>query len=53
MILPEFDLKTVMLVPDQIIMKSNTELTQYFIKEWTLTYMDKGSISIGKLILRV
>ena len=46
MVLAEFDLKTVMLVPDQIIMNSNTELTQYFIKEWTLTYMEKGCIII-------
>ena len=42
MTLPAFDLKTVMLVPNQIIMGSDTELTQYFIKEWSLDYIDKG-----------
>ena len=50
MVLPEFDLKTVVLVPDQIIMKSDTELTQYFIKEWTLTYMEKGCRIIPRLL---
>ena len=49
MVLAEFDLKTVMLVPDQIIMNSDTELTQYFIQEWTLTYMEKGYTFIYKL----
>ena len=37
-----FDQKTVELVPDLIIMESETELTQYFIKEWSLEYKDGG-----------
>ena len=42
MTLRKFDQKTVELIPDQIIMESETELTQYFIKEWSLEYKDKG-----------
>ena len=42
MVLGRFDQETVELVPDQIIMESETELTQYFIKEWSLKYKDKG-----------
>ncbi len=44
MMLQKFDQKTVELVPDQIIMESETELTQYFIKEWSLEYKDQGII---------
>ena len=42
MVLPAFDLETVILVPHQIIMDSETELTQYFIKHWSLAYIDNG-----------
>ena len=42
MVLPDFDLETVSLIPDEIIMSSATELTQYFIKEWRLEFEDKG-----------
>ena len=44
LVLPDFDLETVMLVPDQIIMNSDTELTQYFIKDWGLSFIDEGTI---------
>ncbi len=44
MILQRFDQETVELVPDQIIMESETELTQYFIKEWSLDYKDGGKL---------
>ena len=47
MVLPEFDLKTVVLVPDKIIMESGTELTQYFIQEWTLTYKEENNADKG------
>ena len=47
MVLPEFDLKTVILVPDKIIMESGTELTQYFIQEWTLTYKEENNADKG------
>ncbi len=40
MTLRAFDQETVELIPDQIIMESETELTQYFIKEWSLEYKD-------------
>ena len=40
--LRKFDQETVELVPDLIIMESETELTQYFIKEWSLEYKDRG-----------
>ena len=42
MVLPDFDLETVSLIPDEIIMSSATELTQYFIKEWRLEFEDQG-----------
>ena len=42
MVLPDFDIETVILVPDKIIMSSDTELTQYFIKNWYLAYVDQG-----------
>ena len=42
MLLRKFDQKTVQLVPDLITMESETELTQYFIKEWSLEYKDEG-----------
>ena len=43
MVLPDFDLETVMLIPDQLMMESPTELTQYFISNWMLEYdKDEG-----------
>ena len=42
MMLRKFDQETVELVPDLIIMESETELTQYFTKEWSLEYKDEG-----------
>ena len=44
MILQEFEIETVMLAPNMIIMKSDTELTQYFIKDWQFTFINKGMI---------
>ena len=46
MILQKFDQDTVEMVPDQIIMESETELTQYFIKEWSLEFKDKGKVKV-------
>ena len=42
MILKQFDMDSVKLNPDSIIMQSPTELTQYFIKSWTLKYILTG-----------
>ena len=44
MVLPDFDLKTVVLIPDEIILSSDTELTQYFIKEWYLNFVNEGNL---------
>ena len=44
MVLSDFDLKAVTLVPNKILMSSDTELTQYFIKEWFLTFEDPGFV---------
>ena len=46
MVLPDFDLETVTLTPDKITMSSDTELTQYFIKEWNLKFVEPGFISV-------
>ena len=42
--LDQFYQDTVEMVPDTIGMLSDTELTQYFIKTWSLTYTDKSNI---------
>ena len=42
MVLEQFDQETVELVPEEIIMESPKELTQYFIQNWDLRLKDKG-----------
>ncbi len=42
--LKKFDQKTVELVPDLMDMESETELTQYSIKEWSLAHKDNGIV---------
>ena len=42
LVLKDFDQETVQLKPDQMIMKSKTELSQYFINQWQLSYLDQG-----------
>ena len=42
--LDQFYQDTVEMVPDTIGMLSDTELTQYFIKTWSLTYTDKSIV---------
>ena len=44
LVLDQSDRKTVMLVPDEMILASQTELTQYFIKDWSLTFMNPGNL---------
>ena len=43
MVLKNFDQETTQLVPHQMMMKSQTELTQYYINQWQLTYLDDGN----------
>ena len=45
MVLKEFDQETTQLTPDEMIMNSKTELTQYYIKQWQLTYIDIGKMN--------
>ena len=45
MILREFDKDTVELVPNIIGMQSDTELTQYFIKSWSLKHRNPGELN--------
>ena len=42
MVLKNFDQETTQLVPNKMMMKSKTELTQYYINQWQLTYLDDG-----------
>ena len=42
----EFDKRNVELLPDEMEMMSDTELTQYFIQTWSLDYHDHGTITI-------
>ena len=41
----EFDKEYVELLPDDMEMVSDTELTQYFIQTWSLDYYDHGAIN--------
>ena len=41
--LDQFDQETVEMIPDVIDLQSSTELTQYFIKTWSLTYTNQGN----------
>ena len=41
--LDQFDQETVEMIPDIIDLQSSTELTQYFIKTWSLTYTNQGT----------
>ena len=49
MVLKNFDQETTQLVPNKMLMKSKTELTQYYINQWQLTYLDDGKPRDGKL----
>ena len=44
MVLEEFYQSTTELVPDEMNMKTDTELPQYFIQSWKLTYMSQGRL---------
>ena len=48
--LEKFAQQNVKMVPDNLEMMNNTELTQYFIQTWSLDYNDPGEHEI--LILR-
>ena len=47
--LHSFDQETSILIPGSIKMMKETELTQYYIKEWQLTYYDKGEVYINQI----
>ena len=42
----EFDKRNVELVPDKMVMMTDTELTQYFIQTWSLDFNDPGMCKI-------
>lgn len=42
LVLKDFDQETVQLRPEEMIMNSKTELSQYFINQWQLSYLDEG-----------
>ena len=44
MILKEFDAATTVLTPDQLVMMSAIELTQYYITDWNLKYFNQGLV---------
>ena len=44
MILSKFDLNSVLLLPGTISLITETELTQYFIKDWQLTFWNNGKL---------
>ena len=52
MVLSSFDLSTVLLLPGNISLLTETELTQYFIKDWDLTFWNKGTDEIEVDILK-
>ena len=50
MILKEFDAATTALTPDNLVMMSAIELTQYYITDWELKYFDQGFIFSEKFL---
>ena len=42
MITSAFDQDTVQLMPENMFLSTETELTQYFIKDWSLSFWNKG-----------
>ena len=56
LVLKDFDQETVQLRPEEMIMKSKTELSQYFINQWQLSFLDEGKCllikySVGKTLI--
>ena len=47
----EFDKRNVELLPDKMVMMTDTELTQYFIQAWSLDFNDPGTSKILILTL--
>ena len=44
--LQQFEQDNVELVPDKMVLLTDTELTQYFIQTWNLDYNDPGKINV-------
>ena len=42
MVTSAFDRDTVLLMPENMFLSTETELTQYFIKDWSLSLWNKG-----------
>ena len=42
MVTSAFDQDTVLLMPENMFLSTETELTQYFIKDWSLSFWNKG-----------
>ena len=40
----EFDKRNVELLPDKMDLLTDTELSQYFMKSWTLDFKDPGNV---------
>ena len=43
--LQQFEQDNVELVPDKMVLLTDTELTQYFIQTWNLDYNDPGKMN--------
>ena len=44
--LQQFEQDNVELVPDKMVLLTDTELTQYFIQTWNLDYNDHGKMNV-------
>ena len=44
--LQQFEQDNVELVPDKMVLLTDTELTQYFIQTWNLDYNDPGKMNV-------
>ena len=44
LVLDQSERATVVLLPDEMILASHIELRQYFIKDWSLTFMNPGNL---------
>ena len=51
--LDQFDQETVEMIPDVIDLQSSTELTQYFIKTWSLTYTNQGNSNTNYPMIKI
>ena len=50
--LEKFSQRNVELLPDTMMLLTDTELTQYYIQTWSLDYNDRGLCSENKKLLK-